>query len=359
MLKKHYTVQFPFECVIFILYILDILTCRDTSADSKLEESMDFDELSGYFKKILLRFSANVMDFCPICRKFETKEGMKWLACDICDRWVHLKCNPTDMNKEELHDSDYFVYYCPICNRNFGVKAHWKTGYKLNKQKEDLTKIQFFDNGLIKNPRYYVKSNYLGNYVVAKYDPKYINHRGLHDTFPKGVHIQYSYFHDISTLNKQFKIWSVYQTDMILYNLEKFHVDYFKCEFFDEICEKNNIIPLLHARHYTLILTDFPKQTFTYIDPFGSKEDMINDMFDKLNCFFKLLNKHRDKSSMTMAGFQITTVKHSIQIDNYNCGSFILHLIYCILNGFDLDTTFDPDKYRLHFKNTCCPNPKI
>ncbi|KAG5888046.1 hypothetical protein JTB14_032855 [Gonioctena quinquepunctata] len=246
LLKKHYTVQFPFECGIFILHILDILTYRDTSADSKLEESMDFDELCGYFRKMLFRFSANVMDFCLICRKFETKGGMEWLACDICDRWVHLKCNPTDMNKEELHDSEDFVYYCPTCNRNFGVKSHWKTGYKLNKQKEDLTKILFFENSLIKNPRYYVKSNYL-----------------------------------------------VYQTDMILYNPEKFHVDYFKGEFFDEICEKINIIPLLHAGHYTLILTDFPKQTFTYIDPFGSKEDMNIDMFDRLNCFFKLLNKQR------------------------------------------------------------------
>ncbi|KAG5889408.1 hypothetical protein JTB14_018282 [Gonioctena quinquepunctata] len=273
------------------------------------------------------------------------------------------------MNKEELHDSDDFVYYCPICNRNFGVKSHWKTGYKLNKQKEDLTKIQFFENGLIKNPRYYVKSNYLGNYVVAKYDPKYICPALTIEDYTTLLQKEYIsntfiftcsnlMFHDISTLNKQFKIWSVYQTDMILYNPEKFHVDYFKCEFFDEMCEKINIIPLLHAGHYTLILTDFPKQTFTYIDPFGSKEDMNNDMFDKLNCFFKLLNKHRDKSSMTMAGFQITTVKHSIittvkhsiQIDNYNCGSFILHFIYCILNGFDLDTTFDPDKYRLHIQ---------
>ncbi|KAG5863155.1 hypothetical protein JTB14_037424 [Gonioctena quinquepunctata] len=76
------------------------------------------------------------------------------------------------------------------------------------------------------------------------------------------------------------------------------------------------------------------------------------DMFDRLNCFFKLLNKRRDESSMTMAGFQIITVKHSIQIDNYNCGSFILHFIYCILNGFDLDTSFDPDKYRLHIQES-------
>ncbi|CAO2199578.1 unnamed protein product [Urochloa humidicola] len=51
--------------------------------------------------------------YCGICRKiWHHTDGGNWVCCDECQIWVHVECDLTCNNMEDLENTDYF---CPDC----------------------------------------------------------------------------------------------------------------------------------------------------------------------------------------------------------------------------------------------------
>ena len=41
--------------------------------------------------------TSNVDERCVFCLKKEEEDGRTWVACDECDRWMHVDCLPDDV----------------------------------------------------------------------------------------------------------------------------------------------------------------------------------------------------------------------------------------------------------------------
>ncbi|XP_015692304.1 histone-lysine N-methyltransferase ATX3-like isoform X2 [Oryza brachyantha] len=51
--------------------------------------------------------------YCGICKKiWHHTDGGNWVCCDECEIWVHVECDQTCINMEDLENADYF---CPDC----------------------------------------------------------------------------------------------------------------------------------------------------------------------------------------------------------------------------------------------------
>nr|CAB3471726.1 unnamed protein product [Digitaria exilis] len=51
--------------------------------------------------------------YCGICKKiWHHTDGGNWVCCDDCQIWVHVECDLTCNNMEDLENTDYF---CPDC----------------------------------------------------------------------------------------------------------------------------------------------------------------------------------------------------------------------------------------------------
>uniref|UniRef100_A0A0E0JFM5 Histone-lysine N-methyltransferase n=1 Tax=Oryza punctata TaxID=4537 RepID=A0A0E0JFM5_ORYPU len=51
--------------------------------------------------------------YCGICKKiWHHTDGGNWVCCDECQIWVHVECDLTCINMEDLENADYF---CPDC----------------------------------------------------------------------------------------------------------------------------------------------------------------------------------------------------------------------------------------------------
>ncbi|XP_062189777.1 histone-lysine N-methyltransferase ATX4-like [Phragmites australis] len=51
--------------------------------------------------------------YCGICKKiWHHTDGGNWVCCDECQIWVHIECDLTCSNMEDLENTDYF---CPDC----------------------------------------------------------------------------------------------------------------------------------------------------------------------------------------------------------------------------------------------------
>uniref|UniRef100_A0A0D9UYC6 Histone-lysine N-methyltransferase n=1 Tax=Leersia perrieri TaxID=77586 RepID=A0A0D9UYC6_9ORYZ len=51
--------------------------------------------------------------YCGICKKiWHHTDGGNWVCCDECQIWVHVECDQTCINMEDLENAEYF---CPDC----------------------------------------------------------------------------------------------------------------------------------------------------------------------------------------------------------------------------------------------------
>lgn len=66
-------------------------------------------------------------EYCPICCQiYENDYSIPMLNCDICDRWIHLSCDPIYSFSEYSHlENTNEEYHCPICRH--GTKTSTKT----------------------------------------------------------------------------------------------------------------------------------------------------------------------------------------------------------------------------------------
>ena len=53
-------------------------------------------------------------DICPFCEKI-IKTGDKAICCDLCIKWIHIRCNNrNDLDYEYLKNNDE-TWYCKTC----------------------------------------------------------------------------------------------------------------------------------------------------------------------------------------------------------------------------------------------------
>ena len=55
---------------------------------------------------------------CRICKK-AVGNNHKSIQCDICDHWVHIKCNHLDNLTYEKLKSDDNAWFCKNCSKTF------------------------------------------------------------------------------------------------------------------------------------------------------------------------------------------------------------------------------------------------
>ncbi|CAH1106830.1 unnamed protein product [Psylliodes chrysocephalus] len=290
---------------------------------------------------MLLKYSASVLEFCTICGKFEDpKNIITWVKCDICQRWIHEQCDSRKHDISVPIESSNVFYVCPICSINFDVHTH------LTKPTESPTKM--FGNGLFQDINYYRYSKKsLSNYVVAIYDYTYDLTIEDYMTLNACQYISNTLFHTCSNIflnctnRTDIKIWSIFKTCLMFYNLKSLEYTFFKDEFFqDKLLHHVNIIPILNNSHFTLIIIVFKNFTFQYIDPMGTEFSIVADMFKR---FAKELN-------FDTANIKIINVDHCVQKDGYNCGIYVLHFIQCTINNLDLTSPNNPDQERDRLK---------
>ncbi|KAK3163287.1 hypothetical protein QOZ80_1AG0001680 [Eleusine coracana subsp. coracana] len=89
---------------------------------SKKKKQADEQLLCRHCEKLL-----QSKQYCGICRKiWHHTDGGNWVCCDECQIWVHIECDLTCNNMEDLENTDYF---CPDC------RSKHKTVPQATKQK--------------------------------------------------------------------------------------------------------------------------------------------------------------------------------------------------------------------------------
>ena len=54
------------------------------------------------------------INICPFCEKI-VKTRDKAICCDLCNKWIHIKCNNlNDLDYEYLKSNDE-TWYCKTC----------------------------------------------------------------------------------------------------------------------------------------------------------------------------------------------------------------------------------------------------
>ena len=60
----------------------------------------------------------SVKNPCGICNK-QVRKNHRAIHCDICDKWIHIKCNYLDkLTLEKVHNES-IPWYCLNCNKTF------------------------------------------------------------------------------------------------------------------------------------------------------------------------------------------------------------------------------------------------
>ena len=51
---------------------------------------------------------------CRVCT-LEVEDDDKSVQCDLCDRWIHIKCAEINHQKYEKLEKDTLAWYCADC----------------------------------------------------------------------------------------------------------------------------------------------------------------------------------------------------------------------------------------------------
>lgn len=351
VMEDHPKAVCPLESGLLILYLLDIMTTKHLSHKHVLQDNLDLKNYSSFLKQLLLKYSSNVSEFCPICKHFEDpKKPLKWVKCELCQRWIHFDCDKRDFHNVSSLESPRLIYYCPICSAKFNTTPYIDHALP-------AMEVGFLKNGLIKNLNYYVASNKLGNYVIACYESTFdltiedygtLNQESYISNTVFYIYVQLLYN---DSLGSKIKIWSIYKTGFIFHELDKLDITFYEDDMFLHIKEKINLIPILWNSHFTLVVVDFENKTFSYLDPMGTTEESTKKMFDKFTKFAQKLNIYNNLSNKILVNeLRIATINHVKQKDSYNCGIYVLKFIKSISNRKPLSIEFDPNEERNEIK---------
>lgn len=331
------------ESGLLILFILDLLTRKD-----HLNHVFDTETFSKKLQYLMLEFSSNVKEFCPLCGKFEEPDNiMNWIECDLCHRWIHIQCDKRNLNLKESLESPNVIYYCPICSLNFNKMPY-------SEVTNSLPITDFYPNGLSTDTEYYRNSNLFGNYTVACFKCSLNLTIEDYNTLNPGQYLSNVLFHIYTELLSHYnmaptiKIWSIFKTSLLLFDISTLEKSFFLDPFFVDIFDKINLIPILKNSHFTLIVANLKNNTFTYIDPFGTNIEQGRDMLKRFNIFLNKLNQMTNISFDT--SLEIIRTEHIRQRDGYNCGIYVIHFIECVFKNKHFSENFSPDEKRYEMK---------
>nr|XP_023660042.1 uncharacterized protein LOC111839941 [Paramormyrops kingsleyae]XP_023660051.1 uncharacterized protein LOC111839941 [Paramormyrops kingsleyae] len=106
------------SCGLFVMKIAediiasypDIPQCINIDAERK-----GIAELRQRMATDILAFSEPVSDFCQLCGLKETAAKSKWIQCDKCMLWTHVKC--TDLTEQEIDtiSNPNKTWFCICC----------------------------------------------------------------------------------------------------------------------------------------------------------------------------------------------------------------------------------------------------
>ncbi|RCV07796.1 hypothetical protein SETIT_1G274300v2, partial [Setaria italica] len=64
-------------------------------------------------EQLLCKHCEKSKQYYGICKKiWHYTDGVNWVCCDECQIWVHIECDLTCNNLEDLENTDYFCTDC-------------------------------------------------------------------------------------------------------------------------------------------------------------------------------------------------------------------------------------------------------
>lgn len=257
---------------------------------------------------------------CRYCEKGALDVTANWVACDKCNGWIHQSCVIDQTNFDGS-------FTCDICK---------------NTPKKRGTQLLFLDNGLINDVRYYQKLPTNRLYYVTFHksincdineitieEYSILNSKEYMTNFMIDICMQL-----INTLNgNRAEIISAYKSGQIF--LEDSGAWKNK---FSYLTDGTVAMPfLVNNNHWVLAVAFFAEKKFLFLNPLGEAPQEINKFFGKFCSYLK-----REE----VGSWKITRMKHSKQIDSYNCGAWIIFFFEKITQGSSLLTNLSINDYK-------------
>lgn len=303
-------------------------------------------------KQINQKHDETTTPICQYCAEgsLETT-ATDWVQCDACTMWVHQNCEPDKTFTGE--------FICKFCKAAQTEEIHdeitEEVSFKINR-------VNFLDNGLMKDYTYYKKFSNGRGYIVAILDhPRrklplsdYLTLNGenwLSDSIMDFI---------LNMMNKSgvYQIIDAGLQAQFIFN-EPSHI--FLKNF--KIHKKNLFIPLIvNGNHWCAVEINISKREFTYLDPFGEE---LSTSISYLKKFITYLEKSDQLNELqNVHCWKMISKKHIEQRDAYNCGIFILYFFKQLIKNKSLDEYADMNELRKQYqkdvlissmslKNTC------
>lgn len=112
---------------------------------------------------------------------------------------------------------------------------------------------------------------------------------------------------------------------------------------------KESVFPICRNNHYFLVILSLMNETIKIIDPIGNENVYKNIFFTKIKKVLNLLNPEIKLSN-------ISTPKHVLQKDGYNCGPIIIKIFSDMTKNTSLQLNTNFDEYRNTLKKLLLNN---
>ncbi|EEZ99552.1 hypothetical protein TcasGA2_TC000134 [Tribolium castaneum] len=220
---------------------------------------------------------------------------------------------------------------------------------------KEIKNVDFYNNNLIRDDRYYTLGNSGVNYVVGYYS----------NAHP----MKELYLEDFETLGnfKNFrKMWlSNFLMDISLHVLyrKNQHKDTVRIitthetlSIFENTCPKVThtlegiwLLPLLiNQNHWCFVIIDFDKKTFSFINPLK-----ISNLNQTETYLKKFLLGIRAPRRFSFTHWRCNIFKHPVQKNAYDCGVYVLLFAEKFIKeeNPDLYSCYEPEEFRIILRN--------
>lgn len=109
-------------------------------------------------------------------------------------------------------------------------------------------------------------------------------------------------------------------------------------------------MPINVGNHFCLIIVDFRKNTFSFIDPLANERNKVQQYFAIFKLFLHCYDKHHG-TNYSAINIKVTFYEHIIQRDAFNCGPLVLYFFDKINKGESPTQFCDMAEYRKYLQN--------
>lgn len=222
--------------------------------------------------------------------------------------------------------------------------------YNINFE-QTTTCLNIWDNGLVKDIKYYRTLQINMGYTIANYS--YI------DYFVKEIT-----FDDFNSLSPK-KWLTNFVVDICLHLINhnngnnyqiiptEIAANILNAVFSGSeritISKSKIVIPILRNNHFCIAIVDFEKHTFDFINPQTVSREEGTLYLNQFCKYIKYYNQHQ-KNKISISKWTLSTRNHIFQSDAYNCGVFIIYFFRQIVTGKSLCDYYDMDTFRDELK---------